>query len=266
MSFQSTKVVILAGGEGSRISEESIVRPKPMIEIGEKPILWHIMKIYSHFGFNEFLICLGYRGYCIKDFFTNFFVHGSDVTFDFTEGRSDLLVHEKNYEPWRVTLVDTGRYTMTGGRLKRVSKYLNNETFLMTYGDGLADINIRELLEFHIKHGRLATVTGVQPSGRFGALKLGDSHEVTGFDEKPKGDRGWINGGFFVFEPKFLEFIKDDETILERSPLVSMAEKRQLMVYKHSGFWHAMDTLRDRQHLEALWKTGNAPWQIWGSI
>ncbi len=255
------KVVILAGGMGTRISEETLVRPKPMVEIGGKPILWHIMKIYSHYGFHDFVICLGFKGYMIKEYFSNYFLHMSDVTFDMEH--NSMKVHQKYAEPWKVTLVDTGTDSMTGGRIKRVQPYIGGETFLLTYGDGLSDVKIDRIVAFHKKHGKLATVTATQPSGRFGALNLDASEKVVSFQEKPAGDRSWINGGFFVFEPGMLDFIADDGTILEKEPLERLAHDGQLMAYKHAGFWYAMDTLRDKNHLESLWQAGNAPWKVW---
>lgn len=256
------KVVILAGGFGTRISEESHLKPKPMIEIGGRPILWHIMKIYSHFGFSDFVICLGYKGYCIKEYFAHYFLHESDVTFDFREG-NQRIVHSHSAEPWRVTLVDTGQDTLTGGRVKRIAHYLEGQPFMLTYGDGVANVNIRELVEFHRKSGRLATVTTTQPSGKFGALNLSDSDQVVSFQEKPKGDGGWINAGFFVMQPEAVGYIKDDSTILEREPLEQLAGKGELMAYKHHGFWQPMDTMRDKNNLDEMWKSGEAPWKVW---
>jgi glucose-1-phosphate cytidylyltransferase len=256
------KAVILAGGFGTRISEESHLKPKPMIEIGEKPILWHIMKIYSNFGFNDFIICLGYKGYCIKEYFANYFLHESDVTFDFRD-QNRQIIHTNTAEPWRVTLVDTGKETMTGGRVKRIKPYVGGETFMLTYGDGVADVDINALVTYHKNHGKLTTVTATQPSGRFGALNLVGNNEVSGFQEKPKGDGAWINAGFFVMEPKVFDYIAGDETILERDPLENLANDGQLVAYKHTGFWQPMDTLRDKIQLEDLWKAGNAPWKLW---
>jgi len=256
------KVVILAGGFGTRLSEESHLKPKPMIEIGERPILWHIMKIYSHYGFNDFIICLGYKGYYIKEYFANYYLHESDVTFNFKHG-NEQLIHAHSAEPWRVTLVNTGIDTMTGGRVKRIQPYIGNETFMLTYGDGVSDINIKELTNYHKAHGKLATVTTTQPTGRFGALNLSEDNAVNGFQEKPKGDGAWINAGFFVMEPKVFDYIKDDGTILEREPLENLAKRNQLFAYKHSGFWQPMDTLRDKNYLEELWKSGKALWKIW---
>jgi len=256
------KVVILAGGFGTRISEESHLKPKPMIEIGGRPIIWHIMKIYSHHGFNDFIICLGYKGYCIKEYFAHYFLHESDVTFDFT-AQNRQLVHQVSAEPWRVTLVNTGIETMTGGRVKRVGHYLENEPFMLTYGDGVADVDIRALVEFHRSHGKLATVTSVQPVGRFGALDLADGDTVRGFQEKPKGDGAWINAGFFVMQPETLDFIAGDQTALEKEPLTSLAKDGHLMAFRHKGFFQPMDTLRDKNRLEELWEGGAAPWKVW---
>lgn len=255
------KVVILAGGLGTRISEETSIRPKPMVEIGGKPILWHIMKIYSHYGFNDFVICLGFKGYIIKEYFSNYFLHMSDITFDMSS--NSMEVHQKYVEPWRVTLVDTGQETMTGGRVKRIAPYIGDETFMLTYGDGVADVDVSALLDFHRRHGKLATVTSTQPSGRFGALSLNDADEVVSFQEKPAGDGSWINGGFFVLEPKVLDYIPGDATLFEREPMEHLARDGQLSAYKHSGFWQPMDTLRDKNHLEELWAAGSAPWKVW---
>ena len=255
------KAVILAGGMGTRISEESSVRPKPMIEIGGKPILWHIMKTYSHHGIHDFVICLGYKGYVIKEYFSNYFLHSSDVTFDMRSNRME--VHHKHAEPWRVTLVDTGEQSMTGGRLKRVKPYVeNDELFCLTYGDGVSDVDIGKLIEFHRAHGKAATLTGVQPPGRFGALGM-DGTAVTSFQEKPNGDGSWINGGFFVCDPKVIDRIAGDATVWEREPLESLAADGQIHAYRHDGFWQPMDTLRDKVLLEELWATGNAPWKVW---
>ncbi|HAR41206.1 MAG: glucose-1-phosphate cytidylyltransferase [Nitrospirae bacterium GWC2_57_13] len=255
------KVVILAGGMGTRISEETVVRPKPMVEIGGKPVLWHIMKMYSHYGYNEFVICLGYKGYMIKEYFSNYFLHMSDVTFDMQH--NTMQVHQKYAEPWKVTLVDTGIETMTGGRVKRVASYIGNEPFMLTYGDGVSDVNITELLKYHKLHGKQATVTATLPAGRFGALNLDDAENVLSFQEKPAGDGSWINGGFFVLEPSMLELIAGETTIFEKEPLERLARDKQLMAYKHQGFWYAMDTLRDKNHLEDLWQSGRAPWKVW---
>jgi glucose-1-phosphate cytidylyltransferase len=255
------KAVILAGGLGTRISEESHLKPKPMIEIGGKPMLWHIMKLYSAHGISDFVICLGYKGYAIKDFFANYFLHTSNVTFDMQNNRME--VHQNYSDPWRVTLVDTGEETMTGGRLKRVARYLENEeAFCFTYGDGVSDLDIGKLLAFHRAHGKLATVTAVQPPGRYGALER-VADQVTGFIEKPRGDGGWINGGFFVLSPKVLPYIDEDATAWEAEPLVQLANEGQLMAFEHNGFWHPMDTLRDKNYLEQLWQSGVAPWKLW---
>lgn len=255
------KAVILAGGLGTRISEETHLKPKPMIEIGGKPILWHIMKIYSAHGVNDFVICCGYKGYVIKEYFANYFLHMSDVTFDMANNRME--VHEQKAEPWRVTLVDTGEDTLTGGRLKRVKDYVQGEeAFCFTYGDGVADIDISAEIAFHNEHGKLATVCSVQPPGRYGALAL-KGREVQGFVEKPRGDGGLINGGFFILSPKVLEFIDGDGTPWESSPLEALASQGQLMAFGHDGFWQPMDTLRDKAHLEELWATGQAPWKKW---
>lgn len=256
------KVVILAGGLGTRISEESHLKPKPMIEIGERPILWHIMKTYSYYGFNDFVICLGYKGYSIKEYFAHYFIHESDITFDF-RNENQRIVHQHSAEPWKVTLVNTGIDTMTGGRVKRIQPYVGNETFMLTYGDGVADVNIKELVAYHTTHGKLATVTSTQPSGRFGALNLSENNQVLGFHEKPKGDGVWINAGFFVMEPKVFDYIADDRTLLEKEPLENLASNEELVAYKHNGFWQPMDTLRDKNHLEELWKSGNALWKVW---
>lgn len=256
------KVIILAGGYGTRISEESHLRPKPMIEIGGRPILWHIMKIYSSFGFNDFVVCLGYKGQVVKEFFANYYLHMSDVTFDFCDSNR-LTVHTNSAEPWRVTLVDTGLDTMTGGRVSRVRRYIGDETFLLTYGDGVGDIPVDRLVEFHRGHGKMATVTAIQPAGRFGSLEMALGGEVRGFREKPRGDGSWINGGFFVFEPSFFDLLSGDDCVLERTPLERAAEMGQLMAFRHGGFWQPMDTLRDKLKLEESWQMGHAPWKIW---
>ena len=256
-----TKVVILAGGLGTRISEESQLRPKPMIEIGGRPILWHIMKIYTHFGFTDFVICVGYRGYMIKEYFANYVLHSSDVTIDAATGAIEF--HQKAREPWRVTLVDTGADTMTGGRVKRVRSYLDpDETFFMTYGDGVANVDIGALLAFHKSHGKAATLTSVVPPGRYGALEL-EGDIVGRFIEKPPGDNAWINGGFFALEPSVLDRIAADETPFEGEPLTGLARDGELMSFRHGGFWQPMDTLREKNHLEELWATGHAPWKVW---
>jgi glucose-1-phosphate cytidylyltransferase len=255
------KAVILAGGLGTRISEETHLRPKPMIEIGGKPILWHIMKMYSAHGVNDFVICCGYKGYLIKEYFANYFLHTSDVTFDIA--KNTMEVHERHAEPWRVTLVDTGDATMTGGRLRRVAPYLDGEdAFCFTYGDGVSDLDIGASIAFHREHGKLATITAVRPPGRYGALRL-DAQRVEGFIEKPDGDGSWINGGFFVLSPKCIDLIADDTTTWEAAPLATLAETGELVAYEHAGFWQPMDTLRERTLLEQLWSSGQAPWKAW---
>ena len=254
------KAVILAGGLGTRISEETELKPKPMIEIGSMPILWHIMKLYSTYEVNEFVICCGYKGYVVKEYFANYFLHLSDVTIDMKN--NNMEIHRKSAEPWKVTLVDTGLDTMTGGRLKRVKNYLNDETFCFTYGDGLSNINMKHLVEFHKKNDVLATITAVKPVGKFGALKIQDN-KVEEFKEKPAGDGNWVNGGFFVLEPKVIDFIDNDQTIWEREPLEKLTKENQLCAYRHEGFWHPMDTLRDKKYLENLWNTNSAPWKLW---
>jgi glucose-1-phosphate cytidylyltransferase len=258
------KVVILAGGLGSRLSEETTLKPKPMVEIGGRPILWHIMKIYSHYGYNDFIICCGYKGYMIKEYFANYFLHQADVTIDLKQNK--LEVHQSNVEPWRITLIDTGLDTMTGGRIKKIQKYVGNEPFMLTYGDGLGNVNIKELVEFHTKQNKLATVTVVQPSGRFGAIHFNheNSVEIFAFQEKPKGDNTWINGGFFVLQPEVFDYIKDgDSTIWEREPLETLAKDKQLHAFRHYGFWKPMDTIRDKEDLEDLWKTDKCDWKLW---
>ena len=254
------KVVILAGGLGSRLSEETVVKPKPMVELGGKPILWHIMKIYSHYEINDFIICLGYKGYLIKEYFANYFLHMSDVTLNLRN--NEVKVHQNSSEPWTVTLVDTGAETMTGGRLRRVRDHIGDETFCFTYGDGVGDIDVGRLVQFHEEQGSLATLTAVQPPGRFGVIDL-DAEKIRGFEEKPAGDGGWINGGFFVMEPKVIDLIQDDQTILEREPLEALARTGQLSAFKHDGFWQPMDTLRDKIYLDDLWNSGRAPWKVW---
>lgn len=254
------KAVILAGGLGTRIAEESHLKPKPMIEIGGHPILWHIMKIYSHYGINEFVICLGYKGYIIKEYFANYFLHTCDVTFDVS--RNEMEVHRRFAEPWRVTLVDTGNETMTGGRLKRVRQYVGDQSFCFTYGDGVADVDIGKLVEFHRAHGRLATITAIQPPGRYGAIKM-DGTSVRSFQEKPAGDGAWINGGFFVLEPAAIDYIAGDATSWESEPLAGIAAADQLRAFSHTGFWQAMDTLREKNRLEELWAKGSPPWKVW---
>lgn len=255
------KAVILAGGLGTRLSEETVVKPKPMVEIGGKPILWHIMKMYSAHGINDFIICCGYKGYVIKEYFANYFLHMSDVTFHMAENRME--VHEKRAEPWNVTLVDTGDASMTGGRLKRVAEYVkDDEAFLFTYGDGVSDIDIGASIDFHMSHGKLATLTATYPPGRFGALDI-QYNQVLSFKEKPRGDGALINGGFFVLSPKVIDLIENDATTWEQEPLMALAEQGQLMSYEHSGFWQPMDTLRDKHYLEGLWEKGKAPWKVW---
>ncbi len=255
------KAVILAGGFGTRLSEETGVKPKPMVEIGDKPILWHIMKIYSAYGINDFIICLGYKGYYIKQYFASYTLNKSDVTFDLI--KNNMEVHKNGTEPWKVTLVDTGENTMTGGRLKRVKEYIGDETFCLTYGDGVSNINIKQLVNFHHKQKALATLTAVQPPGRFGAFKLEDKkNRIESFKEKPTGTSAWINGGFFVLEPSVMEYIADDSTVWEREPMEKLAKDGNLVAYRHHDFWQPMDTLRDRMYLEELWKSGKAPWKI----
>jgi glucose-1-phosphate cytidylyltransferase len=255
------KLVILAGGLGTRISEETHLKPKPMIEVGGKPILWHLLKMYSVHGVNDFVICCGYRGYVIKEYFANYFLHMSDVTFDMAN--NSMVVHHQKAEPWKITLIDTGEDTLTGGRLKRVAEYIKNEeAFCFTYGDGLSDVNIKSLIQFHLHHGKFATVTAVQPPGRYGALeRIGD--QVTKFLEKPRGDGGVINGGFFVLSPKCLELIEGDNTSWEGEPLIKLTKMNQMMAFEHKGFWHPMDTMRDKNYLEELWANGQAPWKNW---
>jgi len=256
------KAVILAGGLGTRLSEETTVKPKPMVEIGGRPILWHIMKIYSASGINDFIICCGYKGYLIKEYFANYFLHMSDVTFDMRFNQ--MNVHCGYAEPWRVTLVDTGDKTMTGGRLKRVREHIGNETFCFTYGDGVSSVNIKELVKFHKEQNTLATLTASQPPGRFGAIHLeGDQTKITSFREKPDGDGAWVNSGFFVLEPETIDLIEDDNTVWEQEPLQKLAQMDRLSAYKHTGFWQPMDTLRDKHILEELWNSGNAPWKVW---
>lgn len=256
------KVVILAGGLGTRISEESHLKPKPMIEVGDAPILWHIMKYYSSFGFDEFIICCGYKGYVIKEYFADYYLHRSDITFDFSNN-NQMIVHNNVAEPWKVTLVDTGYATMTGGRLKRVQKYVGDETFMMTYGDGVSDVDLHELLEFHKAHGKAATITAIQPGGRFGVLDIDENQGVRQFSEKAKEDGGWINAGFMVLEPEVFNYIKGDETFFEREPLENLALGGKLAAYKHYGFWKCMDTLRDKEALDFLWNTKQAAWKRW---
>lgn len=254
------KAIILAGGLGTRISEETSVRPKPMVEIGGKPVLWHIMKTYSAHGIHDFIICCGYKGYVIKEYFANYFLHMSDITFDMKNNKME--VHQQSAEPWRVTLVDTGEDTMTGGRIKRIANYVGSEDFCCTYGDGISDVNITALVEFHKQHGKLATLTATQPPGRFGALKL-SGNSILSFQEKPQGDGSWINGGFFVLSPKVLDYISGDHTIWEREPMDRLAHEGQIAAFFHSGFWQPMDTMRDKNYLEELWASGKAPWKTW---
>ncbi len=255
------KVVILAGGYGTRLSEETVIIPKPMIEIGGKPILWHIMKVYSHYGFNEFIICLGYKGYVIKEYFRNYFVHMSDITIDLSSGASKI--HDSYSDPWKVTLVDTGLETQTGGRMRRIKDYLNGETFMMTYGDGVGNVDIKKLVDFHLSSGRLSTVTAVEPPSRFGALEIVDGARVKSFVEKPPESGSWINGGFFVVEPSVIDYIAADETKWEEAPMENLAKEGELGAFKHRGFWKPMDTLRDKNELEKLWSSGKAPWRVW---
>lgn len=256
------KVVILAGGLGTRISEESHLKPKPMIEIGEKPILWHIMKLFSHYGHNEFIICAGYKQHVIKEWFADYFLHTSDVTFDFTGGSNEMIVHNHVAEPWKVTIIDTGLHTMTGGRIKRIRDYVGDEAFFMTYGDGVSDVDINRLLAFHQAQDSLCTLTAIQPEGRFGILDITDSH-VDAFREKEQADMGWVNAGFMVIEPTVFDYIAGDEIMFEREPLEQLAREKQLTCYKHNGFWQCMDTLRDKQKLEDLWARDVAPWKVW---
>lgn len=255
------KVVILAGGFGTRISEESHLKPKPMVEIGERPILWHIMKHYSQYGVHEFVICLGYKQYVVKEFFADYFLHTSDVTFDLANNQME--VHNNYSEPWKVTLVDTGLHTMTGGRIKRIRDYVGDETFMLTYGDGVSDVDLDELLKFHREHGKIATITGVNVGQRFGVLEVDESGAITAFREKNDDDGKIVNGGFMVMEPKVFDYIEGDSTVFEKAPLENLARDHQLMVYRHNGFWHCMDTQRDKKHLEELWQSGNAPWKTW---
>ena len=255
------KVLILAGGLGTRISEETDLKPKPMIEIGGKPILWHIMKTYSHYGFNDFIILLGYKGYIIKEYFANYFLHQSDVTIDLVE--NSIETHLSKAEPWKITLIDTGIHTMTGGRIKKAQKYLNNETFMLTYGDGVGNVNIPELLKLHKEKRKYATLTSIMPVGKFGALNLDDNNNILSFFEKPSDYGSWINGGFFVLEPEIFDYIDDDSTPFEREPLENLSKNNQLVAYKHHGFWKPMDTLRDKIELENMWNSETAPWKIW---
>ncbi|MEQ8688270.1 MAG: glucose-1-phosphate cytidylyltransferase [Imperialibacter sp.] len=255
------KVVILAGGFGTRLSEETSIKPKPMVEIGGKPIIWHIMKTYAHYGHNEFVICLGYKGYLIKEYFANYFLHQADVTVDLANNSFEY--HKSDAESWKITLVDTGEKSMTGGRVKRIQQYIGNQPFMLTYGDGVGDVNINQLVAFHQAKGKFLTVTSVQPSGRFGALNLSNDNLVKSFLEKPKGDGSWINGGFFVCQPEVFGYIDGDSTIFERQPMETLAGNNQMAAFKHAGFWKPMDTLRDKTELESLWSEGKAPWKVW---
>ncbi|HEY4900959.1 MAG TPA: glucose-1-phosphate cytidylyltransferase [Terriglobales bacterium] len=256
------KAVILAGGLGSRLSEETTVRPKPMVEIGGQPILWHILKIYSHYGINDFVICLGYKGYVIKEYFANYLLHSANVTIDLQTNR--IQMHENECEPWRVTLIDTGAGTMTGGRLKRILPHVQDEEmFCFTYGDGVSDVDVGSLIEYHRRHGKTVTLTATQPTGKFGALEIQADGQITEFTEKPKGDGRWVNGGFFVLSPKVANYIADDETSWEREPLEQLSREGEVFAFKHSGFWQPMDTLHDKHLLEGLWSTGKAPWKVW---
>ncbi|MGZ3756568.1 MAG: glucose-1-phosphate cytidylyltransferase [Mucilaginibacter sp.] len=255
------KVVILAGGLGTRLSEETVLKPKPMVEIGGMPILWHIMKIYSSYGFNDFIICLGHKGYMVKEYFANYFLHKSDVTIDLSN--NSINVHDSTVEPWKITLVDTGADSMTGGRIKRIQRYVNNETFMLTYGDGVGNIDIKKLVAFHKENGKFCTVTSVQPSGRFGALNIGPNNEVNSFIEKPRGDGAWINGGFFVCEPQVFNYIAGDNTIWEQDPMEKIASDGEMCAFRHDGFWKPMDTLRDKIELENDWVLKTAKWKIW---
>jgi len=256
------KVVLLAGGLGTRIAEESYLKPKPMIEVGEKPMLWHIMKLYSYYGFNEFIICCGYKQQIIKEWFADYYLHNSDITFDFTSSNR-MTIHNNVAEPWKVTLIDTGLYTMTGGRIRRIQKYVGNEPFLLTYGDGVSDVNIQKTVQYHRSHGKIITMTTVQPDGRFGVVDIDHNNLVRRFAEKNKSDVGWINGGFMVVNPEVFDYIPGDSTIFENEPLMNLSLDGQMMAYKHNGFWLCMDTQRDKEKLEELWKSGKAPWKIW---
>lgn len=255
------KAIILAGGYGTRIAEETYLIPKPMIEIGEKPILWHIMKLYSYYGINEFIICAGYKQHCIKQWFADYFIHNSDITFDFTQGQK-MQVHSQYVEPWKVTIIDTGLNTMTGGRIKRIKKFVDNEPFCLTYGDGVSNVNISELIKFHKQQNTIATLTAVHPSGRFGMIDV-ENNVVASFREKKEEDVGWINGGFMVLNPAVFDYVKDDSTIFEQEPLEKLADEKQLSCFKHYGFWQCMDTQRDKGILEKMWQSGNAPWKVW---
>ncbi len=256
------KVVILAGGLGTRISEESHLKPKPMITIGDAPIMWHIMKYYSHYGFNEFVICCGYKGYVIKEYFADYYLYRSDITFDFSKD-NEMIVHNNVAEPWKVTVVDTGLNTQTGGRVKRVQKYIGDEAFMLTYGDGVSDVNLNKLVTFHKKNKKIATITAVQPGGKFGVLEIDSIQRITNFTEKGKEDGGWINGGFMVLQPQVFDYIDNDNTILERNPFELLAKRGEMVAFKHTGFWQCMDTQRDKHYLERFWEQGNAPWKVW---
>ncbi len=255
------KVLLLAGGFGTRMSEETNVVPKPMVEVGGKPMLWHIMKIYSQYGFNEFVVLLGYKGYYIKEYFANYYLHSADVTIDMA--KNETVYHKSSAEPWKITLLDTGLNTMTGGRIKRAKEFIGDEPFLLTYGDGVADVDIAALVKFHKEHGKLVTMTSVQPEGRFGALQIEADMQVSKFLEKPKGDGAWINGGYFVCQPEVLDYIENDETVFEQEPLMNLATEGNIFTYQHHGFWRFMDTLRDKQQLNSIWDKGNAPWKKW---
>lgn len=257
------KVIILAGGFGTRISEESQFKPKPMVELGGMPILLHIMKLYSHYGYNDFIICAGYKQHVIKEYFADYFLHTSDITYDFTRGKNEMTVHHNHSEPWKVTVVDTGLNTMTGGRVKRIKEYVGNEPFMLTYGDGVADVNIAELVKFHQAHGKMVTMSSYNAGQRFGVLDIDENGQIREFREKTKGDGNQINIGFMVCQPEFFNYIEGDETTLEKKPLETVAKMGQLMAYKHTGFWQCMDTVREKEQLEKLWKAGNAPWKVW---
>lgn len=260
---QAMKVVILAGGFGTRISEESQFKPKPMIELGGMPILWHIMKLYNYYGFNEFIICAGYKQHVIKEYFADYFLHTSDITYDFTHGKSEMIVHRNASESWKVTVVDTGLNTMTGGRIRRVKNYIGNEPFLLTYGDGVSNLNITELVKFHHSHGKLVTISAYNAGQRFGVLDVGPDGGIREFREKTTGDGSLVNIGFMICQPEFIDYIEGDSTVLEKEPMETVAKQGQLMAYRHSGFWQCMDTMREKEHLEKLWASGQAPWKVW---
>ena len=257
------KVVILAGGLGTRISEESYLKPKPMVEIGGMPVIWHIMKIYSHYGFNDFIICAGYKQYIIKEFFANYFFHRSNITFDFTNGKQDMVIHNNLLEPWKVTVVDTGLNTMTGGRIKRIKNYINSKPFFLTYGDGVSDVNINELLKYHKSKGKLLTLMGIKPESRFGIMDLSEDGNIINFREKSRQDSDWINGGFMICSPEVIDYIKGDDTAFEKEPMEKMAAAGEAACYRYDGFWQCMDTMRDKNKLEELWECGKAPWKVW---